>query len=158
LEFLACCCPKTDANWKFGVFVAQKKDLVLRFIADHALILSRHGSVQATWRLYQGRRLGPFYRLVYRSERRQHSIYLGRQEGLAEEVRRLLAEMQAPVRQSRLLARTKRVARQALRGQKRELDQVLHEHGLYLKGHEVRGWRGALPRPSAKPGLLEPKQ
>jgi hypothetical protein len=150
--------PKKRAReWKFEVSVAQKSDAVLRFIAHHATIFGRHGSVQATWRVYRGRRLGPFFRLVYRSEGQQRSIYLGRHEGLAEEVRSLLTEMQAPVRESRVLARTKQLTREALRRQKRELAQVLQKHGLYLKGYEVRGWRGDLPRRS-KTGLLGPKQ
>ena len=53
-----------------------------------------HGSVGSKWRNYRGRRLGPYFRLRYCQDGRERSLYLGRSEELAEEVRGLLADLQ----------------------------------------------------------------
>jgi hypothetical protein len=133
--------------------VAQNREQVMEFVAAHAGQLGRQGSVHAAWRSYRGRRLGPYFRLLFRLDCRQHSRYLGTDPAFAEEIRRLLAAMQAPLREGRVLARYRAQLRAALRQQKRELDGQLRRLGLYLKGSEIRGRRK--PRPSARAGMIK---
>lgn len=64
-------------------------------------LLARQGAVVASWRVWQGRRLGPYFRLAYREAGRQRSIYLGRSEELAGRVRRLLEQLRDPPQQRR---------------------------------------------------------
>ena len=66
----------------------------LTFIRTNADIFSRVGSVVATYRTRGNTRFGPYYRLIYRVDRRQRSLYLGRDEDLADQVRQLLNELQ----------------------------------------------------------------
>jgi hypothetical protein len=134
--------------------VAQKREEVLKFLADHAALLARQGSVQESWRLYRGERLGPYFRLLYRRDRKQQNLYLGADRALAEEVRTALEGLQAPLRERRELARLRAQARAALRAQKRELDQELRRLGAHLKGFEVRGWRNVVGpfRAGLRPG------
>jgi hypothetical protein len=115
---------------------------VLQFVVDHAELFRDQGSVQVTWRLYQGRRLGPFYRLAYRVAGRQRSKYLGKDQTLAEEVERILHEIQTPLREQRWLARMTRDGRRAFKRHKQDLQRELESLGLYVKGNEIRGWRG----------------
>ena len=58
-------------------------------------VLSRQGSVVASWREKGGRRMGPYFRLAFRKAGKQVSIYLGSCAELVEKVRARLAEMQA---------------------------------------------------------------
>jgi hypothetical protein len=130
--------------------VDQNREQLLRFIGAHAGHLASQGSVHASWRTYQGRRLGPYYRLLFRIDGRQHSRYLGTDPAFADEIRCLLAHMQAPLREGRTLTRCRAQLRAALRLQKRELDGQLRRLGLYLKGSEIRGRRK--PRSPRGPG------
>ena len=72
-------------------FVDQKT--AARFERVRAAVMAeprrfaRQGSVVASWRVYAGRRLGPYLRLAYREGRRQRSIYLGRCAELVRRVR-----------------------------------------------------------------------
>jgi hypothetical protein len=130
-------------------FVGQKRAEVLGLLAARAPLLARQGSVQGSWRFYHGRRRGPYFRLVWREGGRQESLYLGADRALAEEVRRALAELQAPLREQRALDRLRTLARAALKRHKRDLDRELRRRGAYLKGYEIRGRRrGAGPGPS----------
>jgi hypothetical protein len=122
--------------------VDQKREATLRFLSDHAEFLSQQGSVQASWRHYNEHALGPFFRLQYRAAGRQRCLYLGGDRTLASEVQAILREMQAPLRAKRTLAQQTATARKALKNQTRNLDKELRKRGLYLKGTEVRGWRG----------------
>jgi hypothetical protein len=122
--------------------VDQTRNKALRFLAEHAAALSRQGSVQRTWRSHRGRRLGPYFSLVFRVEGgRLCSRYLGTDEALAEEVRVALREMQAPLRQGRELDRQLGRILAELRQAKRALDGELAQMGLHRQGSEVRGWR-----------------
>jgi len=98
----------------------------------------------ASWREYNGRKLGPYYRLAYREEGRQRSIYLGRCRARVEKVREALDAVQAPRRQERCLRRMKAEAKAGLRAAKAELDRQLRAVGLSLKGFEIRGRRRAI--------------
>ncbi len=89
---------------------------------------------------------GPYYRLAYREDGRQRSVYLGREGPLVDEVRRLLADLQRPLQQRRAINRLRRQVSAALTVQKRRVDALLRPLGLRLKGLEVRGWRTSLVR------------
>ena len=122
--------------------VDQRLLSVLKFLWDHPEIFSRQGSVVRTWRLYRSRRLGPYYRLAFREDGRQRSWYLGSSSCLAEEVRKALRQMQAPLRQRRYVDQVLAAACADLQHQKAEFDRRLQERGLQLKGFgEIRGWR-----------------
>ena len=136
-------------------FVDQKA--AARFGRVRALVLAERGrlavqgSVVAGWRIYGGRRLGPYFRLAYREGGRQRSIYLGRCAELARRVRELLAELQRPRRQRLLFARLVAQVRASLRSAKAELERRLAVWGIRLEGFEFRGVRQAF-RPSRYAG------
>ena len=123
-------------------FVDQKVELrfhkISELVLSHPDAFLRQGSVVSSWRVYRGRRLGPFFSLRYRIEGQQSSIYLGRSLILAEQVRGLLMDLQ----QERRLTRLKRQARAELHKCKASWQQELASMGLSLKGFEVRGWSG----------------
>ena len=119
----------------------------LTFIRSHADTFARCGSVVASYRSKNGRRCGPYYRLAYRSDGRQLSLYLGASEQLAAQVRSLLAELQARRDYFRQVARSERQRREHLLRLKRQWQQAALAHGLYARGWELRGWRPpSLPR------------
>jgi len=135
--------------------VDQKRQALTKFLADHADILSRQGSVRATWRAYQGKRLGPFFLLVYREAGRQRSLYIGADPALAEEARRKLADMQAPLRAEREFDRHLAQLHQDFQEQKHVFARHLQQFGLYLKGTQVRGWRSCRRGPNRPEGSGE---
>ena len=119
---------------------------VSQFIQENRKIFARQGTVAATWRTYKGRRLGPYYQLAYRDQDRQHWIYLGRSEELAQQVRDLLENLHRPRNQKRLYRRLEAQARHSLQLAKAQLKEVCREWGITLKGYEFRGARKALIR------------
>ena len=119
----------------------QRVDQVCEFVQSHLGVFSRQGAIVATWREYQGRKLGPYYRLAWREEGRQRSRYLGCSTWVVEKVRELLARVQQELRQGRQLRRLERTARAAMRWSKGLLRKELGRLGLWLKGFEVRGGR-----------------
>ncbi len=129
-----------------SIFVDQKRRIVRQVLAEHRALFSAQGSVQCSWRYYQGRRLGPFYRLTYRVAGRQMSFYLGENFGLAAEVEQTLRDLQAERRELRVLERQQAVLRRAFRAHKRNVDRELQKTGGYLKGNEIRGRRTAFRR------------
>jgi uncharacterized protein DUF1678 len=68
----------------------------LRFIQQNSQLFTRVGSAVATYRTRGTTRFGPYYQLIYRQDRRQRSLYLGRSEQLATQVRELLRQLQEP--------------------------------------------------------------
>ena len=125
---------------------AARLERVEAQVLAHPALFAAQGSVVATWRVYRGRRLGPYFRVSYRESGRQRSIYLGRCEELARRVRALLARLQRPRRQRRLFARLKAQARSSLRRCKARLKEELAVWGIQLKGFEFRGARKGLAR------------
>ncbi len=114
----------------------------LQLLRNHPERFTRQGSIVATWRTYRGRRLGPYYRLVWRENGRQRTLYLGRQGPIVDEVRRLLGIIQAPTRLQRIIRKRRAgFRREVLRPLKRYLDEtfLVYGGGLYLKGWELRG-------------------
>ena len=131
--------------------VDQLPHAAIRLIGARPELFARQGAVVATWRRRDGRTFGPYYRLAYRQDVRQCSVYLGRAGQLVTQVRQLLAALQRPMRQQRLHARVCRRIRSALRLQKRRCAALLRPFGLRLKGFEVRGWRTSRFRCLARP-------
>jgi hypothetical protein len=118
---------------------AQKRAALRRWLANRATALSRQGYVVETWRSYGGRRLGPYYRLRYREEGQERSLYLGRDAAFAEEVRGRLRDLQAPLRSKREGDKRYKRERAYLRRLKARWEEELRKIGLRLKGFEVRG-------------------
>ena len=119
-----------------------KQHPAIQLLSNHHERFTHQGSITATWRTYRDRQLGPYYRLVWRDDGRQRTLYLGRQGPLVDEVRRLLGIIQAPVRFQRAVRhRRARFRREVLRPLKRYLDEtfLIYGGGLYLKGYELRG-------------------
>ena len=139
-------------NPETGDSVSQnKKDAarfarVQQFIQANLEIFARQGSVAATWRTYNGKRLGPYYQLAYRDRGRQHWLYLGRSEQLARQVRELLDNLHRPRREHRLYSRLQAQVRSSLRQATAHLKEVCAKWGITLKGYEFRGARKALAR------------
>jgi hypothetical protein len=113
----------------------------LTLIAARPELFCRQGNIAATYRRRNGKTFGPYYRLSYREDGRQRSIYLGRSGPLVEQVRRTLAAHQQPITQHRLCERLMGQVRASLRVEKLRVRALLCPFGLRLKGFEVRGWR-----------------
>lgn len=120
---------------------------VLDWIAANNATFARQGTVVESWRIYQGRRLGPYFRLACRVSGKQRSIYLGTDIELANEVRGLLAALQSPHHQRQELARARTAIKNSLAAEKEELRRQLAQVGLHLKGFEIRGMRTSLRSP-----------
>jgi uncharacterized protein with von Willebrand factor type A (vWA) domain len=97
--------------------------------------------------VYKGKIQGPYFRLLFRHNGKQESIYLGADRIVAEEVRHRLQDLQAPLKERRALDHIREVARAALRKQMRELDRELRQLGAYRKGFEIRRLRNVLHAP-----------
>ena len=126
----------------------QKLDRVERFVREHQQQLARQGAVVASWRQYQGRRLGPYYRLVFRDAGRQQTLYLGTDPELAARIRRWLAELQTPARDRRRLRQQYQIMRRGLVRCRAQWQRELNRIGLGLRGSHVCGWR--LRRPGRR--------
>lgn len=124
--------------------VDQKLHDIRKRLKSRLDIFTRQGAVVESWRKYDGRRLGPYYRLSYRDGGRQHSIYLGQSRQLADLILKLLEEIQSPVKQQRELDHICSHARAELRKQKKRWNKDLSQAGLCAKGFEIRGWSGVV--------------
>lgn len=113
----------------------------LRLIAARPDIFARQGHIAASYRRRNSKTFGPYYRLSYRENGRQRSVYLGVAGTLVDHVRRQLSILQTPLVQRRSLQRLQRSIRASLRTEKLHLATLLRPFGLRLKGFEVRGWR-----------------
>jgi hypothetical protein len=120
---------------------AARLDRVREAIRRREAIMARQGTVVATWRTRQGRKVGPYYRLAWRENGRQKSLYLGCSAELAQAVRQMLADLQRPLRVDRAFLAARKQGWAALRAHKIVLARELARYALYLHGWEVRGWR-----------------
>jgi hypothetical protein len=111
-----------------------------RWIREHRRQFARSGSVVATWRTRNGRRVGPYYRVEWREHGRRRSRYLGANAEAAQKTRALLAELQLPRDRQRANGKLRAEARRELRRSKAMLALRLRACGLWLKGFEFRGW------------------
>jgi hypothetical protein len=123
--------------------VDQKRQAVWALMRARSDLFRCQGAVIRSWRSYQGRKLGPYYRLAYREGGRQRTLYLGSSPELAGEVRQALHVLQVSQHRQRTGQRQWKTWRAALRRQKLQWDAELRRLGLYLKGYEVRGYRRA---------------
>jgi hypothetical protein len=121
--------------------VDQKSHDLLRFLAEHSDLFAVQGSVQESYRWYQGRQLGPFFRLSFRQAGKQRSRYLGRDPALAAQIESRLQELQAPLVTARQIERSLAEHRRQLKLAKVEFRRHVEAHQLRLQGNEVRGWR-----------------
>ncbi|MBN2579095.1 MAG: hypothetical protein JXB10_08900 [Pirellulales bacterium] len=104
-------------------------------------VLARQGAIVASWQTYRGRKLGPYYRLAYRAEGRQRSIYLGKSKTVLRQVRRLLKKIQEPIKTRRTLRRAHKAFQAVKKEQHARSRIALREAGLDLRGYDLRGWR-----------------
>jgi hypothetical protein len=121
--------------------VDQKVRIAVSLIRDRPDLFCCQGSVQTTWRSYRGRRLGPYFRLSFRVDGQQRSLYLGADQKTAAIVREALAAAQQHHHERLSLARCRQAVRSALRETRRQFNDELASVGLHLKGTEIRGWR-----------------
>src|SRR5574340_590944 len=119
---------------------------IREYILARRAVFAHQGTVVTTWRGRGEGRRGPYYSVVYREAGRQRGIYLCRATGVADGVRALLAEVQAPRDNRDHLRRLIANARAALRRQYAELNRELAAVGYRLKGREIRPLRAALDR------------
>lgn len=113
----------------------------LRLIAARPDLFTRQGNVAASYRRRGAKMFGPYYRLSYRQNGRQCSVYLSVAGPLVKRVRQALSALQLPLDQRRTLNRLRQSILVSLRVQKLRVNTLLHPFGLRLKGFEVRGWR-----------------
>ncbi len=105
--------------------VDQLDHAAIRLLSARPDLFGRQGSVAATYRCRNGKRFGPYYRLAYREDGRQRSVYLGPAGAVVERVRQLLSALQKPLRQWRFLRRIDRQARAALRANNARVTALL---------------------------------
>ncbi len=161
-HLLAAACRQLDVRHPAGVSNesgahAVDAKRVARFeqvrneIRAHGMWLAEQGTLVASWKTHQGKRLGPYYRLAYRVDGKQKSIYLGSSEWLVAQVRELLASLQAVLREHRTMERLKLEARQTLLENKRNLADLLHATmNATLKGWEFRRVASSLRQRTAR--------
>ena len=119
----------------------KKREQLFRFLAEHGAWLAAQGSVQVSYRLYKGRKLGPFFRLSFRQAGQQRSMYIGRDRALAAAVETELKKLQGPRWCARQIDRCLADCRHNLKEARLEFRRRLETQGLRLQGGEIRGWR-----------------
>ena len=121
--------------------VSQHPSRALQYVEEHREQFIRRGCVVATYRKVGDRTNGPYFRLAFRIEGRQHSIYIGRDPQAAEAVRSALNQLHALRRRQLLFDKWERDARRTLRLAKIEANFQIRPLGLRFHGFEIRGWR-----------------
>ena len=114
---------------------------ITELIAANTSTFAHQGSVVEGWRDYRGRRLGPYFRLAFRVDGRQKSIYLGADKTLADDIRKRLTALQEVRRKQQALSHLRALIKKSLANHRQRLQAELAEVGLYLKGNEIRGIR-----------------
>ncbi|MBN2578638.1 MAG: DUF1678 domain-containing protein [Pirellulales bacterium] len=104
-------------------------------------VLARQGSIVATYRTYNGRKLGPYYRLAYRTEGRQRSLYLGKSKKIVRQVRRLLEKIQKSRNIRRSLHHGYKNLEETMKKHWAQIQVGLLKVGLQFRGFDIRGWR-----------------
>jgi hypothetical protein len=125
--------------------VDQKREVLFRFLAQRGGLVAAQGSVQGSvqesYRVHKGRKLGPYFRLSFREAGKQRSCYIGRNRAFAAEIEKELQKLQAPRLFFRQVQRCLADCRRDHRIAQQELRRRLETHGLRLQGNEIRGWR-----------------
>jgi hypothetical protein len=121
-------------------FVAQEMipSKVAILLEELGPSLAKQGSIIATWRSYEGRRTGPYFRFMYRQDRRLRSVYLGNNHDLVATIQAELDRLKEPRRRQLKFERLRRQIKRSLASQKKRLRERLREHGRDLKGFEIR--------------------
>lgn len=144
----------SEINSEIVENVTQKEtahvEKILEALNARSGLLMRQGTVVAAWREYKGKRLGPYYRLVYRQGGRQKSIYLGPSAWVAKQVRAALAKLQTPLRETRRLQLVREMIRSSLRAHQSRAKSLFAYYGIHLKGFEYRGLIRHLKRMQAE--------
>jgi len=96
------------------------------YLLAHPQVFANQGTVVEEWCKRGDRSFGPYFRLKFRITGRQNSIYLGRSPQLADQVRRLLIELQY----ARNCRRMRKQLWAALRLEKARFQNVLSASGL----------------------------
>jgi len=143
--------PNTEKRDLVDQKIAARLQRIESYLLEHPELVATQGTLLATWRVYRGRRLGPYFQIAYRQAGRQRAIYVGRSEELAERVRRLLDRLQGLHRGRQVSKRLKAQVRASLRRTKDQLSGLLAVWGITLKGFEFRGVRRALAPPISLP-------
>ena len=107
------------------------------------------------WRSGGGQRRGPYFRLAYRDDAGQRSVYLGRSTELAEAVRGLLADRQRPRKERLQATRMRASVRAAIRQAEVQMAREMALVGVRVKGWEFRGTR-RLWKSGAAPSVNSP--
>lgn len=139
--------PNTEKRDLVDQKTAARLGRIESYLLQHPALFATQGTVVATWRVYRGRRLGPYFQIAYRRAGRQRAIYVGRSEELAQRVRRLLDRLQGLHRGRQVSKRLQAQVRASLRRTKAQLRGLLAVWGIKLKGFEFRGVRRALVTP-----------
>ena len=87
-----------DAQLEGLKSVDQNESLALALVHAHPQLFASQGAVVATHRKVGQRTYGPYYRLAYRTEGQQRSVYIGRNPQQADAVRTALSTLQTPWR------------------------------------------------------------
>lgn len=110
----------------------------LESLRDHLRV---SGTVVSTWRTYKGQRLGPYFRLAYRANGRQKSIFIGCDADLADQVRGYVKRLQGPRDEKANLNRARQAAARQFKASLEEFDVALAAVDLRRRGSQVIGWR-----------------
>ena len=124
-------------NMEKSKFVEEKTTSQWGIISDRILAekekFATTGVIVADYPTRCGRRYGPYYRLAYRDQGRQKSLYLGVSETLAHKVALLLDQLQAPGRHRRQIRQLRTTIRRALRRHNARLRLELAHNGLPIQ-------------------------
>lgn len=121
--------------------VDQLPHPAIALLSSRPALFRRQGSVAESWRRRGQKTFGPYYRLSYREDGRQKSVYLGRAGKLVAKVRDMLAGLRQSLRQSQAWQRCRWQVLEKVRENKNRLSTLLGSLGLRMQGFEVRGWR-----------------
>jgi hypothetical protein len=113
--------------------LARFAALLPQILAQKELII-RDGTVVASWKTYRGKRLGPYFRVAFRDNRRLRAIYIGRDELLAQLAKALIEELKHPLRQDRYLRQVRQLFRAAWRQSVRETERFVAPLGFRRRG------------------------
>jgi hypothetical protein len=138
--------------------VAQRPS-PLKTISDLKSLIARQGVIVASWKTYRGRKLGPYYRLAYRANGRQRSIYLGKSPNLLPLVRRLLKNIQYTNKFRRTVLKNCKILEKEAQDHFALLRLQLRQVGLKIQGDTIRGLRhhraaSCPPAPRQGKGIL----
>lgn len=117
----------------------------LRLTDADRTALGCQGFVATEYRTRHGRRWGPYFRLHWRRDGRQHVRYLGCDATRAQAVRAVLADLHRPQALARELAQLQQRARARLRRIKTLLQPQLDAQGFHLHGYVARQARPPSP-------------